>query len=216
MAKEDGCVYRIIEDLFSRRELRRMSVDWPWQSCGGWLRYDSPGELKMAMRDGLPDALREGLTVLDSICPFKFKQDPTRHGAGAHMLPIGGFLDPHLDCDVHPKTGYRRAQNAILFLDDFLPAWGGDLFLYAPDLSGQAKRITPKAGRVVVFDCDDKSYHGVPGPICGPIPRRSLAVYWWEPMPAEWVPKRKRAQFVAMATDEPNAEKDLWRRQRCQ
>ena len=135
--------------------------------------------------------------------------DISRHGAGLHMLPVGGFLDPHLDCDRHPSTGYRRAQNAILFLDDFLPEWGGDLHLYDPDLSGNGTRITPKAGRVVVFDCGDESYHGVPGPVCGPIPRRSLAVYWWEPV--DWTPKRPRAQFVALANETPNQEKDAWR-----
>lgn len=174
-----------------------------------WLAYESPGERKQTLRDDIPAAHLEAIHWLNELCPLGLVPDKTLHGAGLHMLMPGGFLDPHLDCDVHPVTGYRRAQNAILFLDDFSTDWGGDLYLYDPDLSGWAKRITPKAGRMVVFDCDDKSYHGVPGPVCGPIPRRSIAVYWWEP--GQWTAKRPRAQFVALANETPNPEKDKWR-----
>ena len=189
-------------------ELVRQCGDlWPWS--GQWLRYDSLGECKLALRVGIRRELAVALEWLDTLCPAGLVADLTRHGAGLHMMPVGGFLDPHLDCDRHPATGYRRAKNAILFLDDFEPDWGGDLCLYSADLSGECQRVTPKAGRVAIFDCDDASYHGVPGPIVGPIPRRSLAVYWWEPI--DWPAKRPRAQFVALANEKPNPEKDQWR-----
>lgn len=196
-----------VTDLCIEPQLKRWQAAWPWNA--NWLRYDSPGECKLTLRDSIPETLSDALRWLDTLCPAGLVTDISRHGAALHMLPVGGFLDPHLDCDRHPATGYRRAQNAILFLDDFLPEWGGDLHLYDSDLSGKATRITPKAGRVVVFDCDDESYHGVPGPVVGPIPRRSLAVYWWEPV--DWTPKRPRAQFVALANETPNPEKDAWR-----
>lgn len=187
---------------------------WPGPEWPGWLTYDSPGERKRAARDGLPGPLVDLLERLQSLCPVGLVTDETLHGAGAHEIPPGGWLAVHLDCDVHPRTGYRRAANAILFLDDWRTGWGGDLCLYAADLL-TCERITPRAGDVAVFECSDLSFHGVPGPAIHPegLPRRSLAVYFWEPV--DWTPRRRRAQFVAMPGEPADAARDAWRAERC-
>lgn len=202
-------MYSVKDNFLPMDLISDLQAYWPREDDSRWLRYRSPGEIKLTMRDNLPPFFADTMLAIDRHCPSHLRADTTRHGAGLHHMPIGGFLDPHLDCDVHPFTGHRRAQNAILFLDDFQPDWGGDLHLYDADLSGRADRITPRAGRLVVFECHDESFHGVPGPICGPIPRRSLAVYWWQPV--AWQAKRPRAQFVALANEIHNPEKDAWR-----
>ncbi|MCY2966098.1 MAG: 2OG-Fe(II) oxygenase [Planctomycetota bacterium] len=201
-------MHKVIDDALNPISVRAYQDAWPYESPA-WIRYDSLGEYKFALTRGIPDVLFGALQWLDQMCPATLQTDQYLHGAGLHHMPVGGRLDPHLDCDQHPITKFRRARNAILFLDDFESDWGGDLCLYDPDLSGRCERITPRAGRVVWFDCTDDSYHGVPGPICGPIPRRSLAVYWWEPI--DWQPKRPRAQFVGLANETPDPEKERWR-----
>lgn len=129
-------------------------------------------------------------------------------------MPSGGWLDVHLDCDRHPQTGYRRAVNAILFLDDWLPEWGGQLELWAADRSRCDVAITPGPNRLVIFRCDDVSYHGIPRPISCPPERwrRSLAVYWWEPSVGPAI--RPRAEFVSVAGETSDPAKDAWRRKR--
>lgn len=209
-------MHSITDNAVPAALLRDIRAAWPAEDDPRWLRYSSPGEIKLAMRDDLPPVFSAALAGIDWQCPAGLVTDPSRHGAGLHHMPAGGRLDCHLDCDRHPATGFRRAVNAILFIDDFLPSWGGDLMLYEPDLSGAAFHITPRAGRLVTFETSDDSFHGVPGPICGPIPRRSLAVYWWQPMDSDWQPKRARAQFVALQGEVPDAAKDTWRKLRCQ
>jgi Rps23 Pro-64 3,4-dihydroxylase Tpa1-like proline 4-hydroxylase len=141
--------------------------------------------------------------------------DPTLHGGGLHSIPDGGRLDVHLDCDRHPVTRYRRALNAILFLDNWEHAWRGNLNLYWSSLV-RCVSIAPAAGRLVLFETGDESLHGVPGPVKHPegFPRRSLAVYFWEPVAGDAT--RPRAQFVAMPGESPDPIRDAWRKERMQ
>jgi Rps23 Pro-64 3,4-dihydroxylase Tpa1-like proline 4-hydroxylase len=129
-----------------------------------------------------------------------------------HHTPCGGFLDAHLDCDRHPRTGFRRAVNVILFFDDFVPADGGALRFWRPDLSTPAIEVFPRANRLVAFECGDVSYHSVSE---SRKPRNSLAVYWWEPEILS-VAKRPRALFVATRDETPDPAKEAWRKDRAQ
>ena len=51
--------------------------------------------------------------------------------------------------------------------------WGGVLEL-------GACRILPEFGRMVVFECGEKSWHGHPAPITDGRWRKSLAVYFYD------------------------------------
>lgn len=124
-----------------------------------------------------------------------------------HLMPPDGFLDAHLDADVHPKTGMRRAVNAILFLDHWDTQWGGALCLQR-DATQIDVEIFPARNRLVVFECNDASYHAVSQ--INSRHRRSLASFWWEW--GEWECKRPRSLFVGA----PDPEKDKWRQERCQ
>jgi hypothetical protein len=128
-------------------------------------------------------------------------------------MPPDGFLDVHLDSSAHPVLQYRRAQNAILFLDDWQPSWGGALQFWDEKLQA-CESVYPAAGRLVRFACSDVSYHGVQQ-IKAPhdVWRRSLCVFWYEPKIVEV--KRARAQFVSLANEPADVAKDVWRQARC-
>lgn len=129
------------------------------------------------------------------------------------MMPRNGFLDLHLDCDVHPKTGFRRAMNLILFMDDWSSSWGGALELWSENRIEAC--VYPGHNRLVAFETNDHSFHGIPRPMTAPpgVWRRSFAVYFWEP--GVWEPKRPRAKFMSLPGEQASGEKLKWQRDRC-
>lgn len=98
-------------------------------------------------------------------------------GGGMHQSGPGAHLDMHVDFDRHPATGWRRAVNLLVYLNQgWREEWGGLLHL------GETEkvRIAPEFGRTVVFRCSDHSWHGHPTPIADGHVRRSLAVYFYD------------------------------------
>lgn len=120
--------------------------------------------------------------------------DPTVHGGGLHVTTPGGWLNVHLDYDVHPHLpGFTRKLNLIAFIHpEWREEWGGALVLCDP-MGGVVKRISPEPGRLVAFECSDVSYHGVEE-ITGPMERVSLAAYLLTM--ASGLETRKRALFM--------------------
>jgi len=114
----------------------------------------------------------------------------------------GGWLNCHLDYDVHPYLPqYRRALNIVAFLhDEWDPAWGGQFYLADP-FGNPTLLFPPLPGRVVAFEVSDWSYHGVL-PISPKAKERvSAAVYYLfdaahERKCDQRVRIRKRAMFL--------------------
>lgn len=191
------------DDYFPAPLIAKAAAEWPGPDWPHWLRYDTPLERKRACNDwrAIPAACSELLQRLLCLQPKQFlpgilaSSDVGLYGAGMHDMGNGDHLDVHLDADRHPLTGMERRVNAILFLSAWERPWGGALELWADDMHTCQVRVWPAAGRLVVFETSDASYHGVEPIRCPPhIRRRSLAVYWWG------VPrspsKRPRALFV--------------------
>lgn len=203
------CAY---DGLFDHRLLQAAGDDFPTADSDAWIRYQSPGEKKLALNAAIPPACASLLGAMNRLCPSALVADPTFYAGGLHCMPgTGGVLDLHEDCDRHPMTGYLRSLNAILFLDDWEADWGGALELWPSDLSECGASILPAAGRLVVFECGDGCIHGIPTPIEAPINRRSLAAYWWKP--ERGACKRPRAKFVGLP-GEQDESKEQWRRRR--
>lgn len=166
---------------------------WP-----GWeAKYDNDCERgKQTTRDlsTLPEYASLLARMRAELVEFQAQDDPTLHGGGLHVMRPGGVLACHLDYDRHPLIeGKRRALNLIFFAHPHWQAeWGGQFYLADP--SGAPKvMITPRPGRLIAFETNDLSYHGV-RPIQGPEPRISLAVYGLQPATA--TSTRTRALFV--------------------
>ena len=108
--------------------------------------------------------------------------DPHFLGGGFHEIKPGGFLKLHTDFNKHFKTGLDRRINLLVYLnEEWDESYHGDLQLWTSDMSECAKSVLPKFNRVVIFNTDDYSYHGLPDPVTCPegMSRKSLALYYF-------------------------------------
>jgi Rps23 Pro-64 3,4-dihydroxylase Tpa1-like proline 4-hydroxylase len=115
--------------------------------------------------------------------------DPTEHGAGIHLMKVGDYLQTHLDYMQHPKlAGYERRMNAVLYLNN---AKGGETQFHDDMGNNVLATVPPIAGRVVVWENTDTSYHSVA--VCKDL-RATIACYYLSRNPFR--SPRKRALFV--------------------
>jgi 2-oxoglutarate-Fe(II)-dependent oxygenase superfamily protein len=170
--------------------------DWkvPDASSGCWeARYDNDTERgKRTTRSlwGWSESVlrrlheKEMLELCGDFFGFVATPDPTVHGGGLHVTAPGGALACHLDYDRHPNpmgtdvlANKRRAVNLIAFCHTFWGrSWGGEFYLADP--SGKPiVEISPEPGRLVAFETNDLSYHGVKRVNTGQAERISVAAY---------------------------------------
>jgi Rps23 Pro-64 3,4-dihydroxylase Tpa1-like proline 4-hydroxylase len=118
--------------------------------------------------------------------------DPYFSGGGLNATVSGGLLDVHVDGNYHDASGLNRRLNAILYLN---PEWvdgrGGEFGLYDSTGDNLVKKVVPLFNRLVIFDTNDYSFHGLPDPLNFPEgkARKSIILYYYtkEPRPASQI-----------------------------
>jgi Rps23 Pro-64 3,4-dihydroxylase Tpa1-like proline 4-hydroxylase len=108
--------------------------------------------------------------------------DPDLVGGGCHQIVNGGFLDVHIDFNVHSVTRNHRQLNAILYLNkNWKEEYAGFLELWDMQRKARIANIAPLFNRLVIFETNEISYHGHPVPlnISDGMSRKSLAVYYY-------------------------------------
>jgi hypothetical protein len=184
-----------IDGLFDDAELEAILADFPDPRGMRWLAFDNQYEKKLGWYHEQStmtprvrqffDAMNgfemllwlEALTGVEGLIP-----DPYFGGGGLHQIERGGFLKVHVDFNVHPKLKIDRRLNMLVYLNkDWREEYGGQLELWAPDMSECVTKIAPHFNRTVIFSTSDTSYHGHPHPLQTPegVTRKSASLYYY-------------------------------------
>lgn len=183
----------VIDHFWDWNALRAAYAAWPAEDSKKWKRYrDGKQGLMRDIPEPLQKIIDRGMEpdfaslIRSKIAPDADDLfcDRTLFGAGLHHTRKGGKLGMHVDfnaAEVDGETIYRRA-NVLLYLNPvWFPEWGGQLCLG----ENQEVRIDPESNVMVAMPCTEDSWHGHPEPVCGPMPRRSIAWYWYSRTPPE-------------------------------
>jgi Rps23 Pro-64 3,4-dihydroxylase Tpa1-like proline 4-hydroxylase len=119
----------------------------------------------------------ETLTGIENLIP-----DALNLGGGIHMNCNGALLKVHADFNRHSVWHLDRRLNLLLYLNEnWQDSYGGHLELWDPEMRACVSKISPIAGRCVIFSTSKTSYHGHPDAMTCPenISRKSVALYYY-------------------------------------
>jgi len=203
-----GKPYRhvVIPDFFGGEFCRRLMTDFPaFDERIARNEMGNPGKkaVQSTVRDISPayreldDFIQtpEFLGLISDITGIPdLLYDPEYTGGGTHENLHGQGLDPHVDFNYHPRTGWHRRLNLIVYLNaEWEESWGGNFDLHSDPWTPEEDRITtvlPLFNHGVIFETSEKSWHGFE-PVTLPdekqhLSRRSFAIYLYtKDRPAE-------------------------------
>lgn len=155
-------------------------------------KHPQPNKLWLSNQIGVDQIIRQLYWELNSAPFLVFLEkltgisdlivDPHMAGGGVHQTLRDGLLMIHADFNKHPHFQLDRRLNILLYLNPgWQEEWGGDLELWARDMSRCEKRISPLGGRCVIFSTTRDSFHGHPHPLNCPEghSRKSIALYYY-------------------------------------
>ncbi len=209
----------VLDDFLETWAAKQVVEDFPEVQTDGWIHYMHVNEKKHGLNklELIPPFIRdvihelnsdafirflEGLTGIEGLLP-----DDTFEGGGIHQSQRGGFLNVHADFTVHPhRRNWRRRVNVLLYLNpDWKDTYGGHLELWDQRMTQCERKIAPLLNRVVVFNTDEDSFHGLPEPLNCPagITRKSLALYYFTE--EEVAPRKRATNYRARPSDGLNS-----------
>jgi Rps23 Pro-64 3,4-dihydroxylase Tpa1-like proline 4-hydroxylase len=119
----------------------------------------------------------EGLTGITGLL-----SDPYFDGGGLHEIWTGGKLGIHADFRIQRRCALHRRLNVLIYLNkDWDTTWGGELELWDSQMKRCVRSIAPLFNRCVVFNTDERSFHGHPEALRTPaqVSRKSIALYYY-------------------------------------
>lgn len=163
------------------------------------LRHFSPATVLKEVFDELNSAafiqFLERLTGIEGLTG-----DEKLFGGGLHQSINGAFLDVHVDFNYHPQTRFHRRLNVLVYMNkDWEEAYQGHLELWDMEQNKMVERVAPLFNRMVLFETNERSFHGHPVPLNTPghISRKSLAAYYYTPSrPEDEVAAEHNSIFV--------------------
>jgi hypothetical protein len=189
----------VIDDFFDPGFAAALLRDFPGFARGNHLNEhgEAGGKSVVERIRGLGDAWRalddcaQSAAFLDLVgCITGIPDllyDRDYFGGGSHDNRDGQSLDVHIDFNHHPRTGWHRRLNLIVYLNPGWQAdWGGALQLHRDprDPSGdEVASVLPLFNRCVIFETTEHSWHGfseirLPAE-CASLSRKSVALYFY-------------------------------------
>lgn len=150
------------------------------------------------------------IRVLENITGIKgLIPDPYFRGGGFHEIANGGHLSIHADFNHHVTMNLERRINLLIYLnEDWHDDFGGQLELWANDMSRCVQSILPSFNRSVMFNTTSFSNHGNPHQVNHPEgrTRKSIALYYYT---ATW-DDAKRSHSTQFRTRPNTEDKPDW------
>lgn len=151
------------------------------------------------------------IQVIENISGIKgLIPDPYFRGGGFHEISNGGHLSVHADFNHHVSMNLERRINLLIYLNEgWEDEYGGQLELWANDMSRCEKSILPLFNRAVMFNTTSFSNHGNPNPVNHPNgqTRKSIALYYYT---ATW-DDTKRSHTTQFRARAGTADQTDWR-----
>ena len=194
---EDPFRHFYIDDFFNISFANTILESFPSLNSTLWDVSNDP-DIEVKMRSNwksefdIPDNIVDCIRIMNSSYFLKaisnvleipkLIPDPYFTGGGLNATVSGGLLDVHIDGNYHDASGLHRRVNAILYLNPkWEEKWGGEFGLYDKNGEKLVKKIAPIHNRLMVFDTNDYSFHGLPDPLNFPSgnARRSIILYYY-------------------------------------
>lgn len=188
--RPDPFPHLVLDDLWPEDVLQAIVDEFPDPDHPAWKTYGDPRERGKMCCDRPEQWGPRVAAMMSSLTSTSFCEVLSTVtgigglvgdviGGGMHMTGAGGRLGMHVDFNRHPRTGWDRRLNLLVFLNrQWCAEWGGSLLLGRDEAQ---TRILPLFNRTVVFETSDTSWHGHPEPIVGGRWRRSIACYYYAP-----------------------------------
>ena len=193
-----------------------------------WDRYNNPLEQKYTLRDkyNFPSNLtllfeelqsEDFISKLSTLCGYKLILDDTRNFWGVHKYDSGDKLDIHTDAGLHPINKLKKQLTLGIYLSsNWKKEYGCELEIWKGDkntITEKIDSIEPYFNRLIIFTCNDYSWHGNPEPVtCIYNNTKRIFVtisYLSENFTDD--NKKVKAYFVSRPTDPIDLEKDKLR-----
>jgi hypothetical protein len=183
----------VMDNMFPTCLMDDLAAEIPPLTSDRWVRHDDERLQKFNLRSAvhlgetgsrltafLHSAsflyLLSELTGIGELLP-----DPYLQGAGYHVMPQGAKFDVHVDRNTLYETGLTRRLTLITYLNK---AWeheyGGQLELWSTDASQCEVVVEPTFNRTIIFEIEDRNFHGVPNRVACPDgrSRNSFVLYY--------------------------------------
>lgn len=186
--------------------------------------YNNPFEKKLTLRNknNFPTNLQllmnyliseEFINKLSLLTGYKLIPDEHKHYYGIHKYFSGGKLDIHLDAGIHPKNELKKQVTLGIYLSsNWNNSYGGELEIWEGNTNSIHKcveKIEPKFNRMIIFTCNDISWHGNPNIIkCPEDACRIFITMSYLSNNFSDSNKLKRALFVANPNDDNSTTLD--------
>jgi Rps23 Pro-64 3,4-dihydroxylase Tpa1-like proline 4-hydroxylase len=192
-SKQAPFPYFVVDDFLPADFAEELLKEFPPQESSQWTRrtYTHQRE-KLTMTSGFAPATDsffrlsadpEFLELMSDVTGIqRILADPELVGGGLHQIAHGGFLDVHIDFNLHPRTKLHRRMNLLLYLNkDWRAEYEGKLELWDMEKKRRLESLEPIFNRAILFETNEVSYHGHPMPLAGPkdLTRKSAAVYYY-------------------------------------